>query len=83
MYETAGYSDFPYNSIPHQITYYKWIERSYLGGLRIITEYIKASKESCDVLNTLVPKTYDCKSCDEIPLLKLLNYMNITIIRQS
>ena len=52
---TAGYPEFtdwpnaPYRST-HQVQYYKWIERAYLGGLRLIVQHAVSNQVICEFL---------------------------------
>jgi len=70
QYDTTGYPDFSYwpafDSATHQATYYKWIERAYLGGVRSIVEYATVSKVQCDIMNGVIPASFDRRSCDEM-----------------
>ena len=50
---TAGYPDFTewpnaWRSSTHQTMYYRWIERAYLGGLRLLLQHATGNSVLCD-----------------------------------
>jgi len=52
---TAGYPDFTtwpsaHDSSTHQVQYYKWLERAYLGGLRLVVQHAVNNQIICDLL---------------------------------
>lgn len=53
LHDTTGYPEFtewPNNqSTTHQIAYYKWLERAYLGGLRLMVNLLVESGPLCKV----------------------------------
>lgn len=53
LHNTDGYPDFtewPNNrTTTHQIAYYKWLERAYLGGLRLMVNLLVESGPLCKV----------------------------------
>jgi len=67
---TAGYPQFtdwpdgPHSST-HQTQYYKWIERAYLGGLRLIVQHATSNQTLCEFM-TGVGAQYARISCDEM-----------------
>lgn len=69
-YQTQGYpefSDWPSPElINHQGLYYKWIERAYLGGLRLMTEYVTTSEVMCQGLKVVAPVATSNRSCNEM-----------------
>jgi microsomal dipeptidase-like Zn-dependent dipeptidase len=52
---TAGYPDFtswpsaPFSST-HQTQYYRWLERAYLGGLRLVVQHATSNSVMCDLI---------------------------------
>jgi hypothetical protein len=52
---TAGYPEFtdwpsaPFSST-HQTQYYRWIERAYLGGLRLVVQHATSNQIICDLI---------------------------------
>ena len=64
---TAGYPDFtdwpnaPSRST-HQVLYYKWIERAYLGGLRLMVQHAVSNQVICNLLGDshIEPTRYSC-----------------------
>lgn len=64
---TAGYPDFTTwpsgpNSSTHQVQYYKWLERAYLGGLRLVVQHAVNNQIICDLLGRggIQPIRYAC-----------------------
>lgn len=54
-HETAGYPDFTDwpnapSSATHQNQYYRWIERAWLGGLRLVVQHATSSSVMCELL---------------------------------
>jgi microsomal dipeptidase-like Zn-dependent dipeptidase len=54
-HETAGYPDFidwpnARKAKTHQAQYYKWLERAYMGGLRLIVELATGSSVYCRLI---------------------------------
>jgi len=66
-HHTAGYPDFtewpsgPFSST-HQVQYYKWLERAYLGGLRLVVQDAVSNQIICDLLGNgrIQPIRYSC-----------------------
>ena len=66
-HSTAGYPDFttwpsgPHSST-HQVQYYKWLERAYLGGLRLVVQHAVSNQMICDFLGNghIQPIRYSC-----------------------
>jgi microsomal dipeptidase-like Zn-dependent dipeptidase len=47
---TGDFSGWPnWNSVTHQQMYYKWLERAYLGGLRLMVVHAVSNKALCEV----------------------------------
>ena len=53
VHETRGWPDFPfwprYDSLQHHQTYYKWIERAWLGGLRLLVNHYTGNELLCQL----------------------------------
>ncbi len=58
------FSDWPDapSSSTHQVQYYKWLERAYLGGLRLVVQHATSNQIICDVVRGagIQPLRYDC-----------------------
>lgn len=69
-HKTDGYptlSDWEVHKTPtHQTLYYKWIERAYLGGMRIMVEYAESTEVVCEVYKDLLPMNSDVENCNEM-----------------
>jgi microsomal dipeptidase-like Zn-dependent dipeptidase len=54
-HHTAGYPDFtswpsaPFSST-HQTQYYRWLQRAYLGGLRLVVQHATSNSVMCDLI---------------------------------
>ncbi len=64
---TAGYPDFTswpssWGSSTHQTMYYRWIERAYLGGLRLVVQHVTGNSVLCDLVTAVKSQTalYSC-----------------------
>ncbi|MGJ8670924.1 MAG: hypothetical protein ACSHXK_15670, partial [Oceanococcus sp.] len=68
-HETQGWPTFPYwpvnNSLQHHQTYYRWIERSYYGGLRVLVNPLVHNEILCQ----LNPQKQN--DCDAMPAIIL------------
>ena len=57
FHNTAGYPDFTYwpnaQTKTHAMGYYKWLERAYLGGLRLMVNLLVESPPLCQVARSL------------------------------
>ena len=68
-HDTVGWPTFgywpKYNSLTHEQAYYKWLERSWRGGLRMFTNLLVDNGQLCEV--------YPIKkhSCDEMDTVRL------------
>lgn len=54
-HHTAGYPDFTSwpgdtRDTTHQTQYYRWIERAYLGGLRLMVQHATSNEVLCDLM---------------------------------
>ncbi|WP_141733319.1 hypothetical protein [Oligoflexus tunisiensis] len=67
-----GYPDFPYwpnrTTTTHIQAYYRWIERAYLAGLRLMVTNTTGNPTFCQLLQILHPKAAegDCRSDAEV-----------------
>jgi microsomal dipeptidase-like Zn-dependent dipeptidase len=57
-HHTAGYPDFTdwpngWRSSTHTTTYYRWVERAYLGGLRLLVQLATGNSVLCDLVTGL------------------------------
>lgn len=66
-HQTAGYPEFTdWPSAPdsstHQTQYYKWIERAYLGGLRLMVQHATSNEVICELMvgSGAQSKRYSC-----------------------
>ncbi|MFW6031652.1 MAG: hypothetical protein ACOC9T_03585 [Myxococcota bacterium] len=64
---TPGYPDFTHwpsahFSSTHQAQYYKWIERAYRGGLRLVVQHATSNEVICNLLaaSGVQPVRYSC-----------------------
>ncbi|MGH0035372.1 MAG: hypothetical protein ACQGVK_10140 [Myxococcota bacterium] len=64
---TAGWPEFTdwpqaHKSSTHQVQYYKWLERAYLGGLRLVVQHATTNQIICDLITGLgaQPVRYSC-----------------------
>jgi microsomal dipeptidase-like Zn-dependent dipeptidase len=66
-HHTAGYPEFtdwpaaPFSST-HQTQYYRWLERAYLGGLRLVVQHATSNSAMCDLITGqgIQPVRYVC-----------------------
>ena len=50
----------------HQSLYYKWIERAYLGGMRMMIEYMESTEVVCEIYKEILPGESLSRSCNEM-----------------
>jgi microsomal dipeptidase-like Zn-dependent dipeptidase len=66
-HDPTGYptfKDWPaHDSLTHQQGYYKWVERAWRGGLRVLVNHLVANRQLCAVYPL---KKYDCDEMDAI-----------------
>ncbi len=75
-YDTRGWPEFPYwpnhQQMSHMGYYYKWIERAYLSGLRIMVSDLVENEVLCNVQKTVNPASWinpnSCNTMDSIRL---------------
>lgn len=66
-HHTAGYPEFtdwpnaPFSST-HQTQYYRWLQRAYLGGLRLVVQHATSNSVMCELMTgqNIQPVRYDC-----------------------
>lgn len=66
-HDTDGYPTFtswpaaPF-SATHQVQYYKWLERAYLSGLRLLVQHATTNQVLCQLVTStgFNPRRYDC-----------------------
>ncbi|HVL00112.1 MAG TPA: hypothetical protein VM553_09875, partial [Dongiaceae bacterium] len=69
---TAGYPDFPYwprrDTSTHVQAYYRWLQRAYLGGLRLMVSHVTGNPTFCQLLSFMKPGRAegDCGSRSEV-----------------
>lgn len=66
-HHTEGYPEFTtwpsaHFSSTHQVQYYKWLERAYLGGLRLVVQHAVNNQIICDFIGNgrIQPIRYSC-----------------------
>lgn len=67
---TAGYPDFPawpssWRYSTHQTMYYRWLERAYLGGLRLLVQNATGNSVLCDLV-TGINSQQSLYSCNDM-----------------
>jgi microsomal dipeptidase-like Zn-dependent dipeptidase len=91
-YDTRGWPDFPWwpnhQQMSHSGYYYKWIERAYLSGLRLMVTDLVENEVLCNIQKTVNPASWinpnSCNTMDSIRLqAKRLNEMQAYIDAQS
>lgn len=91
-YDTRGWPDFPWwpnhKQMSHMGYYYKWIERSYLSGLRLMVTDLVENEVLCNLQKTINPASWinpnSCNTMDSIRLqVQRMNEMEAYIDAQS
>lgn len=66
-HDTEGYPEFTSwpaapRSATHQVQYYKWLERAYLSGLRLLVQHATTNQVLCQLVVGIgaQPKRFDC-----------------------
>lgn len=61
------FSDWPnsWKMLTHQLQYYRWIQRAYLGGLRLIVQHSTSSQVLCELTSGIESQTPRI-SCNEM-----------------
>jgi len=75
-HETQGWPKFPYwpnyNEESHTDYYYRWIERAYLGGLRIMVSHLVESELLCQTQKNVNPASWvNTNSCNVMDSFRL------------
>lgn len=70
-HDTVGwptFRDWPtYSSLTHQQMYYKWVERAWRGGQRIMVNDMVSNPGLCPILGVVAgPNTYSCDDMDTV-----------------
>lgn len=67
-HQTAGYPDFPdwpdaVHRSTHQTQYYRWLERAWLAGLRLVVQHATTNSVICNFMvgDGIEPSRYDCE----------------------
>jgi microsomal dipeptidase-like Zn-dependent dipeptidase len=73
---TQGWPKFPYwpnnNEESHTDYYYRWIERAYLGGVRIMVSHLVESQLLCETQKNVNPASWvNTNSCSTMDSLRL------------
>ncbi|MFT6407353.1 MAG: microsomal dipeptidase-like Zn-dependent dipeptidase [Arenicella sp.] len=73
---TQGWPKFPYwpnnNEESHTDYYYRWIERAYLGGVRIMVSHLVESQLLCETQSNVNPASWvNTNSCSTMNSLRL------------
>lgn len=79
-YDTRGWPDFPFwphhQSLSHMGYYYKWMERAFKGGQRMMVTHLVENEVLCDIQSTLLPQSWggtnSCNTMDSVDLQILL-----------
>ncbi|MDP2227238.1 MAG: membrane dipeptidase [Moraxellaceae bacterium] len=76
QYDTRGWPDFPWWPNHVQLThggyYYKWMERAWLGGLRLTVTHLVENEVLCNVQSTINPVGWvGANSCNEMDSIRL------------
>ncbi|KEI70021.1 ricin-type beta-trefoil lectin domain protein [Endozoicomonas elysicola] len=75
-YDTRGWPEFPFwpnhQSLSHMGYYYKWIERAYLSGLKLMVTHLVENEVLCKVQSTVNPGSWvNPNSCDTMDSIRL------------
>lgn len=69
-HKTDGYPTLTdwnvHKTATHQSLYYKWIERAYLGGMRMMVEYMESTEVVCKTYKSILPSESFAESCNEM-----------------
>ncbi|MGH2951757.1 MAG: hypothetical protein ACRDKX_06920, partial [Solirubrobacterales bacterium] len=71
-HDTRGWPTFEYwpnhEAITYEQTYYKWLERAWLGGMRIVVNLFVENRALCDTFARFTPRR---NGCDEMQSVRL------------
>ncbi|NWO04706.1 MAG: ricin-type beta-trefoil lectin domain protein [Alteromonadaceae bacterium] len=75
-YNTAGWPDFPFwpnhQSLSHTGYYYRWIERAFLGGQKMMVTHLVENEVLCNLQSTLLPQSWGgTNGCDTMESIDL------------
>ena len=75
-YDTRGYPDFPFwpnaKQLSHMGYYYKWMERAWLGGQKMIVTHLVENEVLCNLQSTVNPASWiDPNSCNTMESIEL------------
>ena len=75
-YDTRGWPDFPWwpnhQQMSHMGYYYKWIERAYLSGLRLMVTDLVENEVLCNVQKTVNPASWiNPNNCNTMASIRL------------
>ena len=75
-YDTRGYPDFPFwpnaKQLSHSGYYYKWMERAWLSGQRIMVTHLVENEVLCRLQSTINPASWiDPNSCNTMDSIEL------------
>jgi microsomal dipeptidase-like Zn-dependent dipeptidase len=75
-YDTRGYPDFPFwpnaDQLSHMGYYYKWMERAWLGGQKMIVTHLVENEVLCNLQSTVNPASWiDANSCNTMESIEL------------
>jgi hypothetical protein len=79
-HDTTGWPDFTFwpnrCAISHMMNYYRWIERAYLGGMRLVVTMPTGNSTYCQLVTMLRPGLAegDCSPADTVELQTLVMY---------
>ncbi|MGH2953515.1 MAG: hypothetical protein ACRDK9_05770 [Solirubrobacterales bacterium] len=71
-HDTRGwptFNDWPnHHSLTYEQTYYKWLERAWLGGMRIVVNLFVENRAFCETLALSTPRRNPCDEMDSVRL---------------
>ncbi len=75
-YDTAGWPNFPFwphhKSMSHSGYYYKWIERAFKGGQRMMVSHVVENEVLCNLQSSILPQSWggtnSCNTMDSVDL---------------
>lgn len=75
-YDTRGWPDFPFwpnhQSLSHMGYYYRWMERAYKGGQRMMVTHLVENEVLCNLQSTLLPQSWrptnSCNTMESVDL---------------
>ncbi|MFC6980121.1 hypothetical protein [Microbulbifer taiwanensis] len=75
-YDTRGWPDFPFwphhKSLSHSGYYYKWMERAFKGGQRMMVTHLVENEVLCNLQSTILPQSWGwSNSCNTMASIDL------------